>query len=142
MGMAAKWKFLSGDVNWRDYGGMWYRVVDPSNRIDPQWNCPLNAYHLLKFVNLEDAVGDYDKKKGKYLVIVEVIDLGYDAWRDRIPDALRVVGQTIAGIKMLPMVEREKMILEAMEAYSGGDKVFSNIGNNARALMTEAMKRG
>jgi hypothetical protein len=140
--MGKKWQFLTGDVNWRDYGGKWYRVVDHSNKVDPKWHAPLNAYHVLEFYNLEEATGDYNKKQGKYLVKVDLIDLGYDAWRDRIPDALKTSGTSTGNLMKMTMQQRELHILEAMTYYSGGDRVYNTIGNNARKVMSAAMARG
>ncbi len=28
MDMSNGWRFLTGDVNWEDYGGMWYKQVN------------------------------------------------------------------------------------------------------------------
>lgn len=40
----AAFEFLTGDVSWEDYGGMWCRRVD-------------HRFHVVKILNWEDAVG-------------------------------------------------------------------------------------
>lgn len=144
--MDRKWHFLSGDVNWRLYGGKWYRVGEESKTIDPKWKCPLNIYHVIEFYNLEEQLGEgrYDEKQGKYIAVSELYDLSYGAWREKIPGALKSGGHfsSLIALMKMPMMQRELLILEDMSGYSGGDKVFSMTGNNARDVLAEVMARG
>jgi len=144
--MDKKWHFLSGDMNWRLYGGQWYRMVDQSKTMDPKWKCPLNAYHVIEFHNLEEEVGKgrYDEEKGKYVAVCDSIDLSYEAWREKIPAALKCGGHFTSLMKLMkmPMIQRELLILEDMVGYSGGDRVYSMYGKNAREVLAEVMARG
>ena len=56
-----RFHWLTGDVNYREYGGTWYRRDDDT------------TFTIVEMVNMEDATGDI--KNGKYLAIVSEVDI-------------------------------------------------------------------
>ena len=44
----AGWKFLTGDFNWQQYGGSWYRAVGE------------RQYQVIELINLKDAMTAQD----------------------------------------------------------------------------------
>jgi hypothetical protein len=118
------YQFLTGDVNWKDYGGIWYRRIDP------------HMYYLIEFINFEDATGELLDGKYKYIVEGKFIDLTPGSpWHKQIPNALRCVGESI------DRVTDELQLLEAVNGYMGGDKEFELYGNNAEQLVADAKRR-
>jgi hypothetical protein len=119
-----RYEFLSGDVNWRTYGGKWYRRIDP------------HMYYVIEFINFLDATNELYDGKYKYVVTGEFVDLTPGSpWHKQIPNALAVVGETPGS------VASELQLLEAVHIYMGGDKEFELFGNNADQLLAEAKRR-
>lgn len=76
----AGWVFLTGDVNWEDYGGKWGKKG------------PDGAWYILRFENMLDAVGERDLgDDDKYLCEVRRIDLK-EVPREEIESAIRGCG--------------------------------------------------
>lgn len=119
-----RFETLTGDVNWREYGAVWYRRTEP------------HIYYLIEFINFLDATNELYNGKYKYVVTGSVIDLSPgSAWHNQIQHALPVVGKTISGVR------NELEILDAVNIYMGGDNIFTLYGNNADQLMREAKQR-
>lgn len=119
-----KFEFLTGDVDWKDYGGKWFRMLDP------------HVYYVIEFINWEDATGKERHPSGnKYYVQCNVIDLSPGSpWHKQIPNALKSAGW-----------EHEKnidevMVLEAVEQYMGGDREYEKLGNNAEKLLADCKR--
>ena len=55
------WAFLTGDVNYKDYGGKWYRQVGDG------------LYHVIELINMVDAFGD--DVDFTYMVTLQEIDV-------------------------------------------------------------------
>lgn len=55
------WEFLTGDVNWNDYNGMWIRDIDH------------DTYQVIELINLHDAMDS--NYKFKYLVELHEVTL-------------------------------------------------------------------
>jgi len=45
-GVMVGWKFLTGDINWQQYSGSWYRRLED------------RQYQVIELINLKDAMGD------------------------------------------------------------------------------------
>jgi len=117
-------KFLTGDVNWKDYGGTWYRSTGD------------HTYYTIEFINCEDATGG-QIKNSDYLVIGNSFDLTLDdaSSVSRAESALSVIGESLKTAKS------ELELLDAMGAYGGYDEEFQLYGNNANELLAEAKRR-
>ena len=57
----AGWKFLTGDFNWQQYGGSWYRAVGE------------RQYQVIELINLKDAMGE--DAEVTYGVSLKYVDL-------------------------------------------------------------------
>ena len=93
------YRFLSGDVNYKDYGGKWYKLTDE------------REYYVIELVNMDNATGNTEK--GKYLFLVYSIDLNDLTFND-ITNALNCSGITDRNIDDL-------MLLEACVSYGLAD---------------------
>lgn len=123
-GKMSRFEFLTGDVNWKDYGGKWYRRIDP------------HMYYLIEFINFLDATNELYDGKYKYVVTGEFIDLTPGSpWHKQIPNALSCYGESAET------VTSELQILEAVHGYMGGDKEFLLTGNNADQMVADAKRR-
>ena len=49
--MSNKWEFLTGDCNYKEYGGKWYKEVN--NR----------CYHVIELINMHEATGEENQPK-------------------------------------------------------------------------------
>ena len=116
-----RFEFLTGDVNWKDYGGKWYRRTGD------------HEYYVIEFINWEDATGE-PHPQGKYCVEVSSVDLSSgSAWSRNIPNALRCCG--------ISRPHNEVEVLEAVHCYMGGDRDLLSFGNNADRLLADAKRR-
>jgi hypothetical protein len=117
-----KYKFLSGDVNWKDYGGKWYRSLGD------------HIYFVVEFINFEDATGDL-VDGNKYAVIGASLDLTPGGcFADHFNSALDTLGWTMKSI------DNELQLLEALYVYRGGDHEMTLRGNNADKLLAEVKR--
>jgi hypothetical protein len=107
--------FLTGDVNFRDYGGKWYRREDDTN------------FTVIEMVNMEDACGDISK--GKYLALISEVSLD-DPVRNA--DALKCCGWTLQDV-----LGSTEMLIEAHTCY-GGNQMAQLFGNNFYSLLSQA----
>ena len=134
------WKFLTGDVNHRKYGGIWYKPTDEKKvGIDitmggKRFVVPVCSYYILEMVNFPDATGE--KIAGKtYYGSVSSIDLTNEAWRQNIVRALDCYGWNNPGEPLT-----EQMILESVYGYMGGDKETERTSNNYYKLLNALME--
>ena len=58
------WKFMTGDVNWEDYGGTWGKNV-----------CRQRQWVFVVMTNMEDACGREHDPAQKYLAEICYVDL-------------------------------------------------------------------
>lgn len=113
-----KFHWLTGDVNYKDYGGTWYRVDDPT------------TYTTIELINMDEV--DKDCKEGQYLCIVNEIDT--DCGPERIESALSCVGYNPDEIKEDPL-----LLVEALQCY-GGNTYHHAYGNNYRKLLAHVKR--
>ena len=117
-------QFLTGDVNWKDYGGKWFREIDP------------HEYYIIEFINWENATGEEFNHGNRYYVEGRLIDLSPgSSWHKNIKNALESYGIE-KGEELT-----EIMILEAVDGYMGGDRVYEELGNNAEKLLADCKRR-
>ena len=107
-----KFHWLTGDVNFREYGGTWVRRDDDTN------------FTIIEMVNMEDATGDISN--GKYLAIVSEIYID-DPVRNA--EALKGCGWTLQEA-----MEDIRLLIEAHSSY-GSNTIGSRYGNNFYALL-------
>lgn len=115
-----KFQFLSGDVNWVEYGGKF--VSEKLHNGDwPYWL-------VLDFVNVADY-RDYD-----YKYAVSVLAVSPEAAGDNLEKALELTGLDEVELNDLTAVE-------ALADYGVYATLHYAEGNNYRKLMTEAKKQ-
>lgn len=115
--MMKKFQWLTGDVNYREYGGKWYRQDDK------------DLYTVIEMTNMEEACGDISN--GRYLATVQEIttdDPGTNA------AAMDFAGMTESDVKEYPL-----LLVEALSSY-GGDEMWSDFSNNFYELLAEAKR--
>jgi len=110
-----KFHWLTGDVNFREYGGIWYRVDSDTE------------FTVIEMVNMEDATGDVSN--GKYMAIISEVDIT-DPVKNA--SALKCCGYTI-----LDAMNNIQMLIESIVAY-GPNHLTSMTGNNFYKLFTSA----
>lgn len=115
--------FLTGDVNWKEYGGTFYRSFGDG------------TYALIEFINLEDAVGYGGIRGNKYAAVGRTVDLSPGGFSLRnLDSALRTIGAS-------PATRNPKVLLDAVNAYGSFDVDFEIFGNNADKLLAAAKRR-
>lgn len=112
-----RFRWLAGDLNWLDYGGMWYRKTDCCK------------YHVIKLVNLEDAGEPIDGNR--YAVELGEVDLE--------------VADIDAAAKCCglddPHSASELALVQVVAEYGQMAPFGEWVGNNARDLLKQARKR-
>ena len=116
-----RWYFLTGDSNWRQYGGKWYTKVEKG------------CYKVLELINYEEATGEkYSSKADKFTYVAEVKEIYFEWYSEKdIDHAIGCCG--IESNCISPLTQ-----LEAMHDYGYGDHVWTGWGNNIYKLLLEA----
>lgn len=118
-----KLKFLTGDINWREYGAKW---ISPR-----QHNGDWQYWLVVEFINWEDATGEKANGK-KYAVTISAIS----------PEAAGVdnlhKAAECCGIDEIPEDDEAKVQLLSDYGVQAQLTVFD--GNNANELMNQARK--
>ncbi len=122
-----RFKFLTGDVNWLDYGGKW--ISQRFNNGEFDW------WFVLTLDNVEDRVGEREAKEvgAKYWVTVAVV--APEEFSDK-EGAVEGMGDEYTWDKLTP-----EMKVELVEQYAGGAQVFHAAGNNYKKLFKEARQK-
>jgi len=131
------YEFLTGDVNPRKYGGIWYKRLNNSQRdIDitmggKRFVVPVSDYKLIETINFPEATGEKINGKEYYGQVV-YIDLTAEAWSKNIVSALDCIGWNDANEPLT-----ETMILDAIMCYMGGDREMERTSNNYNEMLKE-----
>jgi len=107
--------FLTGDVNWKDYGGKWYRYDGDS------------CYTVIELINMDDACGD--TSSGKFLIIIGTIDLSTISY-STISSACHSFGEPVEEV-----IKNQLLLLEIIHGHGDHDTIASKYGNNYTKLM-------
>lgn len=113
--MDNKFHWLTGDVNYRKYGGTWYRRDDDT------------TFTIIEMVNMEDACGDISN--GKYLAIVSEVSIDNPV---RNAEALKCYGMTVSEAM------EDVLILVTAHVGYGANQLWHNYSNNFYKLLREA----
>lgn len=118
-------KWLSGDVDYLEWGAKWI-----SNKCN---NGEFDYYFVLSLTNLIDVCGERESAEagGKYLVDMDVIAPGEFQDKDAV---LRSCGESLCTWDNLA----EDIKVEMLSVYGGRAAIFSGIGNNFKKLFKEA----
>lgn len=129
--MAARFKFLIGDVHWVDHGGKFYRLVERG--LTPAGG----RFHIMEIMRWPE---NEEHLTGKYNVSLAEVDL--DTMTD---DQLRGA-MSFVGIDDLDEIESDPKIqalikLDAFHSYGNKAPLWDQSGNNYRELMAEARRQ-
>lgn len=128
-------KFLTGDVNWLDYGGKWW-----SNK--QEWNIEgqgkVAYWFILSLDNWDETMGG--KHNGNsYLVSLVAIAPSL------VPDREKGKALAFCGaeglIKQVAPRHKMALLLECMASYGNSCPIQEWEGNNAKRLLSEAKQR-
>lgn len=122
-------KWLTGDVDWQDYGGKWI-----SNKLN---NGEYDYWFIIDFVNLLDACGEREAKKmgGKYMVTLYSVSPSL-AGEENLMEAIKGCGFNNSELKELS----DEMKVEALVSYGVSAQLWSECGNFAKKLIAMAKK--
>ena len=119
-----KFSFLTGDVNWLQYGAKWV-----SNKFN---NGDFDYWFVLEFINWEDATGELNDGK-KYVASLSVVSPS-EAGEENLNKALECCG--------MPEVELNDLIkVEVLHSYGVYTQIWSESGNNANKLIKLAKEQ-
>ncbi len=118
-----KFKRLSGDCNWMEYGGKWI-----SQKLN---NGDFDYWLVLEFMNWHDAVGEKEAP-AHYHVCVSVVAPS-ELPKEELSRAVDCFGLTEAPTDPPALVEM-------VHSYGISVPIFQENGNNAKKLLKEARK--
>jgi hypothetical protein len=124
-------KFLTGDVNWEDYGGKWYRQTSPS------------TYLVMSIFCWEEETGELGPEESTHNVELSEVDLSDE---ESLTEALRSSGWEIEDGKVVNSydgseVGGELAMVEAMHGYGCKAPLGNWNGSDIKRLMTKAGKK-
>lgn len=125
--MSLKFKFLTGDVNWQDYGGKFV-----SKRLN---NGEFDYWLIIEVINMLDATGE--DIGGKYAVSLLSVSPS-EAGEDNLARAFECCGldaEDQSDLRANPLVQ-----VEALASYGIYAQLKTTGGNNLSKLMREIRK--
>ena len=124
---AGRFRFLTGDVNFVDYGGAWY------------WHAGDRVYHVIRLDNQEDCCGRDAAET--YWCDLRIVDL--NAVGASIGNALESCGALDYALQAeldKDYARRDLIIVEACVAYGAYAPMVSLSGNNWRKMWRECAR--
>jgi hypothetical protein len=125
--MHIKFKFLTGDMNWQDYGGKWISQKFNNGEFD--------FCFVRELINMPDAIGERACKRDnvpKYSVSVSVVAPEEFKERKSAMDSMGIDSPWDS------LCWEQKV--EVINGYSGGASVYQGQGNNYKELFKLAQK--
>ncbi len=123
-----KWVFLTGDVNWKQFGAKWFKIDSYDD----------DYCYVIEIINFEDATGEKIKdENGEYTYVGLLYTVLLDN-ESAIKSALETYGETLEDLKGLTKKQRVKRIAEAISSYGYPmDRDCEICSNNADTLLAE-----
>jgi hypothetical protein len=123
-----KWVFLTGDVNWKQFGAKWFKIDNYND----------DYCYVIEIINFEDATGEKIKdENGEYTYVGLLYTVLLDN-ESAIKSALDSYGVTLEDLKGLTKVRRIQHIAEAISSYGYPmDRECEIYSNNADKLLKE-----
>ena len=123
-----KWVFLTGDVNWKQYGAKWFKIENYND----------DYCYVIEIINFEDSTGEkikVDDKEYTYVGLLYTVLLDNES---AIKSALDSYGVTLEELKGLTKKQRIKHIADAISSYGYPmDRDEELYSNNADTLLAE-----
>lgn len=120
-----RFKFLSGDVNWKDYGGKWI-----SKKLN---NGDFDYYLVIELINARDAIGD--KYPHKYMMILSSVSPSEG--KEHLEQAYECMGLNEGNYKK-EYLDSDEAKVEALHSYGISAKLWDDEGDNCKKLLKEA----
>lgn len=120
----AHFRFLTGDINWQDYGGSFYRRVSPG------------VYHVMRVMNWVDAVGQREAAEVGYTYNVDLSEIDLRTMTDtQRAEVAQSCGFTPDEVDEMP---HAKLVwVDMCHGYGLRAPLWDENGNNLRKLMAE-----
>lgn len=118
--------WLTGDVNWRDYGGKWI-----SSRLN---NGDWDYWLVIEFINMDEACGRDNAGQPAYHVDISAVSPAA-AGEAGLEAAARSCGVELSELKHNPVVQ-----VEMLHSYGCKAHLWSKKGRNAHKLLREAKR--
>jgi hypothetical protein len=112
IGVSSVFHFLTGDMNWLDYGGKWYRKVADTR------------YHVIDLTNMWEATGD--KSAPQYNVSLFEVDI-----------TSPLLKMAMSGYDE-DLQDNELVKVDALATYGAGAPLWTSYGGNSKKLLAEA----
>lgn len=122
-----KFKFLTGDVNWLDYGGKWV-----SQKLN---NGEFDYWLVIELLNMDDACGRDNEGKDKYNVSLSCVSPG-EAGRENIEKAKECCGWEDGAHTL-----NDLGLVEMLHSYGVSAHLWQADGNNAHKLIRKAKEQ-
>ncbi len=116
-------KFLTGDTNYLDYGGKWYRQIND------------RCYHVINLVNMWDATGE--ENQPKYNIQLEEINLD-EISQKNIDSAISCCGFDDEQIEEVESGKNDLWLIESISTYGCFAHMGNWDGNNFKKLFNLA----
>jgi len=120
-----RFTFLTGDVNWQQYGGKFISAKQNNGEFD--------FWFVMDVINWEDATGD--KELGTYNVSLYSVSPS-EAGSDSLKSALDSCGTDSEELRANPIVQ-----VECLACYGVYAQLWSENGNNLNKLMKQAREQ-
>ncbi len=126
--MTARFKFLTGDINWSDYGGkFWRRVAKGAGPTE-------GRFHVIEVINWNEHENDPE-----WTYHVELSEVDLDATSDKqLDDALRSCYGEADALSVEGDPNAAQIKVEALHGYGSRAPLWDRSGNNINKLMKEA----
>jgi hypothetical protein len=118
-----KFRFLTGDANWLDYGAKW---ISPKQK-----NGDFDYWLVIELTNMDDACGRDNEGQPRYNVSVSAVSPS-EAGPENLKRAMDGFGESTVN----PVLQ-----VEALHSYGVSSVLWQGNGNNAHKLLSEARKQ-
>lgn len=122
-----KFKTLSGDVDWRNYGT---KLVSPKLN-----NGEFDYWLVIEFTNMDDACGRDNEGKPHFHVGISAVSPS-QAGADNLQRAF-----FSCGMEAEEFFGNDLARVEALHSYGVRSELWQQLGNNASKLMSEARRQ-
>lgn len=120
-----KFKFLTGDVNWQEYGGKFI-----SKKLN---NGDFNYWLVMEVINWNEH-----ENEPEYTYHVQLCAVSPQEAANEIPNALNSWGMSLE--ELAEYGKSEIVLVDLLSSYMGGALIWQSSGNNLRKLMQEARR--
>lgn len=124
-----RFTFLTGDVNWQEYGGKFISAKQNNGEFD--------YWYVMDILNWEDAVGEREAKEVGSTYCVSLYSVSpSEAGAESLKSAFDCCGMDSEELRSNPLVQ-----VEALVTYGVYAQLWSENGNNLAKLMKQAREQ-